>query len=408
MYYNLFLSLFGYGTAKRDYEIIPDQTRFLILIAAHNEEAVIASTVENLRLIDYNKELFDIVVVNDNSTDGTKAECERVGVLHVNTDEGKFPREAVGKPGGLQYAVRSLGFEKIMEKYEMVLILDADNHVDSNILKEINSQYIAKGKPDAIQTYLDSKNYGKMLSLGYAMSYVNTNRFFQLSKYRLGLPNALGGTGFAVTTKYLIGSGGFNYKSLTEDLEMEVEIVCNGGKVLWNHFTRIYDEKPEELRMSIRQRTRWMQGHWFVAFTYGGRLLTSFFKEFKWKYIDQMIYLFAIGKSFQAIFLVLSFLFSAFCMIFGVNNALSSYVTTRLYTSIFSITGVSILLFIYAILWQSFYALRKDSNIKFSWKIIIAIYYYAYTFLYCQIVGLLKWRQQKTWVKTEHKYKEKQ
>lgn len=35
--YNLFISLFGYKNLKKDYEILEDETRFLILIAAHNE-----------------------------------------------------------------------------------------------------------------------------------------------------------------------------------------------------------------------------------------------------------------------------------------------------------------------------------------------------------------------------------
>jgi hypothetical protein len=30
------------------------------------------------------------------------------------------------------------------------------------------------------------------------------------------------------------------------------------------------------------------------------------------------------------------------------------------------------------------------------------VFYYAYTFVYAQVMGLLKWRQQHTWVKTEH------
>ncbi|MEI3235744.1 MAG: hypothetical protein V8S33_15875 [Intestinibacter bartlettii] len=50
------------------------------------------------------------------------------------------------------------------------------------------------------------------------------NRFFQLSKKRLGLNNAIGGTGFAVRMDWLINTGGFCYKSLVEDLEMSIEI----------------------------------------------------------------------------------------------------------------------------------------------------------------------------------------
>ncbi len=211
--------------------------------------------------------MYDIYVVNDNSTDRTGAICEEKGMKYVNTSEQLFPREGVGKPAGLQYALRHLGFDKLTEKYDCLMILDADNHVDSNVLQELNSQYIAKDKPEAIQIYLDSKNSATNLSLGYAMSYYLTNRFFQLAKYRLGLPNAIGGTGFIVKMEYLMKHGGFRFDSLTEDLELEMEIVKDNGRVLWNHFVRVYDEKPDNFKISIKQRTRWSQGHWYVAFT---------------------------------------------------------------------------------------------------------------------------------------------
>ena len=60
---------------------------------------------------------------------------------------------------------------------------------------------------------------------------------------------------------WLFKHGGFSYKSLTEDLEMEIEIVKSGGIILWNHHAKIYDEKPDSLKVSLRQRTRWAQGH---------------------------------------------------------------------------------------------------------------------------------------------------
>lgn len=185
--YYVIISFFGFGKAKRDYEIIEDKTKFLILVAAHNEEKVIGSTIDNLRKIQYRDDLYDIYVVNDNSTDRTGAICEEKGMKYVNTSEQLFPREGVGKPAGLQYALRHLGFDKLTEKYDCLMILDADNHVDSNVLQELNSQYIAKDKPEAIQIYLDSKNSATNLSLGYAMSYYLTNRFFQYGKISSGI-----------------------------------------------------------------------------------------------------------------------------------------------------------------------------------------------------------------------------
>ncbi|MGX6446104.1 glycosyltransferase family 2 protein [Neobacillus sp. K501] len=402
--YYLILSFFGFGKAKRDYEIIEDQTRFLILVAAHNEEKVIGSTIKNLQEINYREDLFDIYVVNDNSTDRTGEICEEMGMKYVETSEKLFPREGVGKPAGLQYALRYLGFDKLPEKYDCLMILDADNHVDSHILKELNSQYVAKGKPEAIQAYLDSKNSMTSLSLGYAMSYYVQNRFFQLSKYRVGLPNSIGGTGFVVKLEYLMKHGGFSFKSLTEDIELELEIVKDNGRVLWNHFARVYDEKPDDLKISIKQRTRWSQGHWFVAFSNFKPMMKKLLMEKgKLKILDQMFYLFGMAKAVQLsivlIGIAVSFVYTLIAQKYIAIPALGG----RLIPLLFGSSIISIFFFAYQFLVMMYYAIRTDTTHKFRFfYMTFSIFYYAYTFIYAQIVGLLKWREQHTWVKTEH------
>lgn len=403
--YYLVISFFGFGKAKRDYELIEDQTKFLILVAAHNEEKVIGSTLANLQKIDYKKDLYDIYVVNDNSTDRTGKICDQYGFKHIDTAEKKFPREGVGKPAGLQYALRALGFEKLVDQYDVLMILDADNHVDANILKELNSQFIQKGKPEVIQAYLDSKNTTKTLSLGYALGYLYTNRFFQLAKYRLGLPNAIGGTGFIVRLDYLMKHGGFRFKSLTEDLELEMEIVKNNGRILWNHFTRIYDEKPEQLKASIKQRTRWSQGHWYVAFTYLLPFLKKLFtdKKGKIKIIDQLFYLFSMSRSIH--FLISTIGLSVSATFAVINNDLQ-VLSNDSANLVSFILGLSLIIFL-SFFYQFFICLRHaivlDSKYRFQFvKMTLSLLYYTYTFMFAQILGLLKWRQQHTWVKTEH------
>ncbi|MCP8967995.1 glycosyltransferase family 2 protein [Ectobacillus ponti] len=402
--YYVILGFFGFGKAKRDYEITEDKTRFLILVAAHNEEKVIASTIENLRQIDYNPELFDVYIVNDNSIDRTGAICEEMGQKYVDTSKKLFEREGVGKPAGLQYALRELGFEKLVDKYDCLMILDADNHVDPTILKELNSQYVAKGEPEAIQAYLDSKNSATNLSLGYAVSYYLVNRFFQLAKYRLGLINSIGGTGFIVKMSYLMKHGGFRFKSLTEDIELEMEIVKDNGRVLWNHFVRVYDEKPDNFKVSIKQRTRWSQGHWYVAFTNFKPMVKLFFKEKrKIKILDQLLYLFGMARAVQ-----LTLTLAGIVIIYGygfVTNRLHDFSTTgnQLIDMIFGVSFLSLFMFIYQFGVLMFYAIKMDTKQKYSFlRMTWATLFYAYTYIYAQLVGLLKWRQQHTWVKTEH------
>lgn len=402
--YYVILTFFGFGKAKRDYELIDDETKFLILVAAHNEEKVIGSTLNNLRKINYRKDLYDIYVVNDNSTDNTGAICDEMGVKHVDTAEGLYPREGVGKPAGLQYALRSLGFEKLQEQYDVLMILDADNHVDADILKELNSQFIGKGRPEAIQSYLDSKNSTTSLSLGYAMSYYLTNRFFQLAKYRVGLPNAIGGTGFIVRLDYLMKHGGFRFKSLTEDLELEMEIVKDNGRVLWNHFVRVYDEKPDKLKISIKQRTRWSQGHWYVAFTNFFPFMKKLIMDKgKHRILDQIFYLFGMARAVQMTVVLVAILISLFYGVFTRNFHSIPQNAGNFFVVLFGLSIFTVFLFIYQFFGCLWYAIKIDTKHKFRpLAMIVSMFYYAYTFVYAQVVGLIKWRQQHTWVKTEH------
>lgn len=402
--YYLFISFFGFKKAKKDYEMLEDETKFLILVAAHNEEDVIASTIENLKKIDYNPELFDLYIVNDNSTDNTGKICEELGVKHIDTIEQLFKREGTGKPAGLQYALRYLGFETLVNRYDCLMILDADNHVDPWILKELNSQYIQKNKPEAIQTYLDSKNSTNTLSLGYAIGYTYANRFFQLAKYRLGLPNAIGGTGFIVRMDYLMKHGGFSFHSLTEDLELEMQIVQDNGRVLWNHFAHIYDEKPEQLKNSIKQRTRWAQGHWFVAFTNFIPFMKKLFTEKgKLKVIDQLFYLFSMGRAVNLLIALIGIILWSIIGLFFTQSDLIFENVKILASVIFGSSLFTLFAFFYQYFFCLRYAVKEDTNYKFNFiKMTISVVYYGYTYLYAQVIGLFKWRQQNVWVKTQH------
>ncbi|WPH64248.1 glycosyltransferase [Staphylococcus phage vB_StaM_PB50] len=406
--YNLVISLFGFKNLKRDYELIEDKTKFLILVAAHNEENVIRETIKNLKEIDYKKELFDICIVSDNSTDKTTQIAMEENVKVIDTIQKKFEREGVGKPAGLQYALRELGFEKVKDNYDMVMILDADNFVSTNILKEVNSQFIAKNKPEVIQTYLDSKNYNSLMGLAYSAVFWTNNRFMQAARYRIGLPNSIGGTGFCVTSEYLINSGGFNYKTLTEDLEMEIEIIRNGGRVLWNDFASIYDEKPDKLKMSMVQRHRWAKGHFYVGFMNFIPLLKLFFKSFNIKYLDKVFFLMTMGRS--AHFIIMMFVVSLQGIYLLLNNKSNEILNnlhlegiTTFVNDNFLFLGITNgILLGYSFIFLPLYAIfARIKNINII-RNVIAFLYYVITDFIVQTYALFNWKEQGTWIRTPH------
>src|SRR5438477_4685586 len=66
---------------RRPNDSIPDvpQVRFTVVIPAHDEEPGIAATLRSCRDLDYPADLFRVVVIADNCTDGTAAVARRQG-----------------------------------------------------------------------------------------------------------------------------------------------------------------------------------------------------------------------------------------------------------------------------------------------------------------------------------------
>lgn len=70
--YQFGLSLFGMYKKKKKEQFAPNKS-FAVLVAAHNEEKVVGALMENLKHLNYPKELYDVFVICDNCTDNTAA-----------------------------------------------------------------------------------------------------------------------------------------------------------------------------------------------------------------------------------------------------------------------------------------------------------------------------------------------
>ncbi|MCU9613204.1 glycosyltransferase [Caldibacillus lycopersici] len=288
--YWLLISLFGFGRAK-PLPMQKPKKRFLLLVPAHNEEKVIGNLVENLQNLDYPKHLYDVVVIADNCTDRTAEISRKLGAQVI--EHTSLPGELKGKPYGIKYAIDEIG-DNLTKKYDGVAFFDADNLVSLNYLKEMNN-HLQRGDR-LIQCYLDSKNPNdNWVTLSYATTYYYMNRSWQLAKSRLGLGNAIGGTGFCVETK-LMEEVGWTARSLTEDLEFTMQCLLRGVPAKWSHYSVVYDEKPESFWASCVQRLRWARGHWDVCFKYAHRLLWRTIKKLDILAFDGFMYLINPGK----------------------------------------------------------------------------------------------------------------
>ncbi|MGD0153665.1 MAG: glycosyltransferase family 2 protein [Thermacetogeniaceae bacterium] len=279
--YYFSVSFFGFKY-KKETNIADPVNRFAVIIAAHNEESVVAALVANCKQLDYPQELYDTFVIADNCTDNTVQVAKEAGAnVWIRTND-----QERGKGYAMEWAFNRL--YTLPKEYDAVVVIDADNLVSLNFLKIMNNRLLQGEK--IIQGYLDSKNPDDTwVTRCIHVGYVITNRFWQLAKYNIGLSCALGGTGMCIAVDVL-KEFGWGANSLTEDLEFQIKALLVGIKVSWAHEAKVFDEKPLTLKQSMNQRQRWMQGHCTVASHYLGKLLWQGFKQRNPALLDGAIY----------------------------------------------------------------------------------------------------------------------
>lgn len=279
--YQFVFSLFGLIKRKKKQHFEPNKS-FAVLVAAHNEEQVVGALMENLKQLNYPKDLYDVFVICDNCTDRT-AEIVRAHGMNACVRTNQNLR---GKGYAIEWMLKELW--AMPRQYDAVVMFDADNLADPNFLIEMNNDLSSGAR--VIQGYIDTKNpEDSWITASYGVSYWYINRLWQLSRSNLNMANFLGGTGMCFETN-LLKEMGWGATSLVEDLEFTMRSVMRGVYPKFNYDAKVFDEKPLTFKASARQRLRWMQGHFTVARRYFFPLLWRAIKERSLVKLDLALY----------------------------------------------------------------------------------------------------------------------
>jgi cellulose synthase/poly-beta-1,6-N-acetylglucosamine synthase-like glycosyltransferase len=279
--YQFGFSLFGLHRKKSKVQFAPEKS-FAVLVAAHNEEEVVGALMENLKQLNYPKELYDVFVICDNCTDGT-AQIVRDHGLNacVRTNSNQK-----GKGYAIEWMLKELW--SMPRQYDAIVMFDADNLAHTEFLTEMNNDLCSGAR--VIQGYIDTKNpEDSWITAAYGVSYWYINRLWQLSRHNLNMANFLGGTGMCFETD-LLKEMGWGATSLVEDLEFTMRSASKGVFPKFNYDAKVFDEKPLTFKASSRQRLRWMQGHFTVARRYFFPLLWQSIKERSLTKFDLALY----------------------------------------------------------------------------------------------------------------------
>ncbi len=247
-------------TAKKNH-------RYGVLIAARNEEAVIAQLIESVRAQTYPAALIDIFVVADNCTDQTAAAARAAGAVVFERQD----RYAVGKGYALRFLLNEIYEHYGEDAFEGFFVFDADNILDEHFIEEMNKVF--DSGYEVVTSYRNSKNFGdNWISAGYSLFFLREATQLNRPRMMLGTSSCVSGTGFLVSNRILRQNGGWKHFLLTEDFEFTVDCILKNTMVAYCENAVIYDEQPTKLGQSLMQRARWIKGYLQVFNRYGKKM----------------------------------------------------------------------------------------------------------------------------------------
>ena len=231
--------------------------KFLVLYPAYNEDRVIINSVKTFVSQYYPYENFHLAVISDHMQPETN---EQLAQLPITLLQPVFEKSSKAK--ALQYAISyfeemkgKMTGNKTVGDFDFVVILDADNVVNSDFLDRLTSE-CAKGYK-AIQCHRCAKNSNNDIAVLDAVSEEINNTIFRKAHNRIGLSSALIGSGMCFDYKWFKDNV-FKLTTAGEDRELEALLLKQGIYIHYEPDIPVFDEKVSNKDNFQKQRLRWM------------------------------------------------------------------------------------------------------------------------------------------------------
>ena len=382
IYANQFIYiLFSIFMKPKRYKEATKEHTYGYIICGKNEQSVIGNLIESIKKQDYPTDKMHIFVCADNCTDDTAKIAREKGAIVFE----RFDNEHIGKSYALDYTLNKIHTEYEHLGIEAYILFDADNLASKDYTKEMNKAYdagylVATG-------FRDSKNYSKnWVTAGSSYMFYRECCQVHYVRGKLNTGTYVSGTGFLID-KSLVANG-WKYRTLTEDIEFSADCARRGIKIGYVYDAIYYDEQPEKLFDSMKQRLRWCKGNNQVFGKYGARLFFGMFKKFsinKWSMFTHTI----PYPGVSTLWLILHQLIGGiYCLV--TKQPINIYLNEVLIFAWFTIRSVFLTCFldVFILLFQT----RKKTHAKWYKKLFYAFMFpfFMASYLPMTVIALLK------------------
>lgn len=227
-----------------------------IIIPAHNERSVLPNTLKTIFSSNYPKKLFEVIVVDDGSIDGTAKVAKNFPVKLIKN------KTNLGKVASLNAGIKNAS-------HDVIITTDADTEFAKDTIENLAKHFYDQNVgavagyykvPKNIFSNLSLKNLKTFLLLKFqSLEYLT----FLLARRRqaafdavMVVPGAIG----AFRKDVLEKIGGFDSQMLVEDYDATIKIHKAGYKVVCEKEALAWTKPPMNLHELIKQRVRWYRG----------------------------------------------------------------------------------------------------------------------------------------------------
>ncbi len=243
--------IFFFRRERKPLPKLTEHPMFSVIVPAHNEEKNIKETVEFLHGLDY--PAYEVIVVNDGSTDNTKAELDRLlkkypawlKVVHLSPNSGK----ANAVNAGIALC-----------KGELVLMMDADCHLGPQTLSMLAYHFINAPRVGAVTGNPRIINRTTLLGKIQVGEYTSIIGLIKRSQRLLGKILTVSGVIAAFRKCAVVECGLFDADTVTEDIDMTWKLQKRFWEVRYEPRALCWILSPETVKGLWRQRIRWSQG----------------------------------------------------------------------------------------------------------------------------------------------------
>jgi biofilm PGA synthesis N-glycosyltransferase PgaC len=221
-----------------------------VILPAYNEGPVIESAIRSLLRLNYPR--YEIIVVDDGSTDDTAEKASRF--------EGEFDTVRVrvySKSNGGKASALNLGLHAA--SYPFVVTMDGDSLLAPDTLYDSMHHFL---RPDvaAVAGNVKVGNRVNLLTRLQALEYVEGLNIARRAQASIRAVNIVPGPVGIFRRDVMLQVGGYDSDTFAEDTDLTLKLLSKGWRVVYEDRAIAYTEAPENFRDLMRQRYRWTRG----------------------------------------------------------------------------------------------------------------------------------------------------